>query len=134
MRLSKEIKIRIVLLFAKFESPMAVIRALKAEGYKEIPTENSIRSFYARFCQNGSVEDLPRFGRPKIFQETQKTQVEAILAENPKASLSEIAAQVQLSKTSIFNFKKTLSNNQEKFSNQKTKMSVNSEKNINRSC
>ena len=70
MRLTKEIKIRIVLLFAKFESVTAVKRALISEGWKESPADNSIRSVYNRFCQNGSIEDLPRPGRPKIFQET----------------------------------------------------------------
>ena len=44
MRLTKEIKIRIVLLFAKFESVTAVKRALISEGWKESPADNSIRS------------------------------------------------------------------------------------------
>ena len=55
-----------------------------------MPSENSIRSFNGRSCQNGS--DLSRSGRPKEFQVTQKIQVEAILAENPKATLNEIFA------------------------------------------
>ena len=104
MRLTKEIKIRIVLLFAKFESVTAVKRALISEGWKESPADNSIRSVYNRFCQNGSIEDLPRPGRPKFFQETQKTMIKGILAENPKATLNEITAQVDIGKTTIFNF------------------------------
>ena len=67
MRLNKKIKIRIVLLFAKFESVTAVKRALISEGWKESPADNSIRSVYNRFCQNGSIEDLPRPVRPNIF-------------------------------------------------------------------
>ena len=43
MRLTKEIKIRIVLLFAKFESVIAVKRALISKGWKESPVDNSIR-------------------------------------------------------------------------------------------
>ena len=72
MLLTKEIKIRIVLLFAKFESVTAVKRALISEGWKESPAYNSFRSFYNRFCQKGSIEDLPRPGRPKNFQEFRK--------------------------------------------------------------
>ena len=51
-----------------------------------------------------SIEDLPRPGRPNFFQETQKTMIKAILAENPKATLNEITAQVDIGKTTIFNF------------------------------
>ena len=93
-----------MLLFAKFESVTAVKRALISEGWKESPADNSIRSVYNRFCQNGSIEDLPRPGRPKFFQETQKTIIKGILAENPKATLNEMTAQVDIGKTTIFNF------------------------------
>lgn len=104
MRLSKEIKIRIVVLFAKSQSFVVVKRALKAEGFKEIPSNPSIQSVYDRFCQTGSIADLPRAPKKKKIQQTQKAQIEAILEEKPKSTLSEISSQVQLSRTTIYRF------------------------------
>lgn len=40
----------------------------------------------------------------KKIQETQKAQIEAILDKNPKSTLSEISAQVELSRSTIFRF------------------------------
>ena len=53
------------------------------------------------------MDQLKTFHDPvdqKIFQETQKTMIKGILAENPKATLNEITAQVDIGKTTIFNF------------------------------
>jgi hypothetical protein len=104
MRLSKEIKIRIVVLFSKSQSFVVVKRALKAEGFKEIPSNPSIQNVFHRFCQTGSIADFPRVPKKKKIQETQKAQIEAILEEKPKSTLSEISSQVQLSRTTIYRF------------------------------
>ena len=104
MQLSKEIKIRIVLLFAKSQSLVTVKRALKAEGFNKIPSKPTIQSIFDRFCQTGPIADLPRPPKKKKIQETQKTQIEAILGKNPKSTLSEISAQVELSRSTIFRF------------------------------
>ena len=76
---------------------MSFRRALKSQGYKEIPPEISIRIIYDRFYQNVSVDDLPQ---SKKFQESQRTRVDAILAE---IKANEISAKVQMSNTNIFN-------------------------------
>ena len=71
-------RIRIVLLFGKFESPRGVFKFLKSEnsgtGIKT-PTEQYIGSVYKKFCQTGSVLDKEKTGRPKKINENEKSQI-----------------------------------------------------------
>ena len=67
-RLSLEIKIRIVILTAKFESITLVRRELQKE-FKNISTDKTIKRIYAKFCETGSVDELPHGGRPKKYNE-----------------------------------------------------------------
>ena len=67
-RLSLEIKIRIVILKAKFESVSLVRRELQKE-FRDIPTDKTIRKIYEKFCVTGSVDELPHDGRPKKYNE-----------------------------------------------------------------
>lgn len=103
MRLSTELKIRIVLLYAKLESVSMVQTALKAEKVKEIPTPKTIRSIYKKFCETGSVDELPRSGRPKIYEENEVSEVKALIEENPKSTLSEISSISGASRSTVFN-------------------------------
>ena len=65
MLISLELRIRIVVLMAKFESPTEVLRALKRENITPLPANNTIADIYQRFLDTGSVEDRIRTGRPK---------------------------------------------------------------------
>ncbi|CAF3178071.1 unnamed protein product [Rotaria socialis] len=65
-----KIKIKIVLLMAKFESPVAVRRQLQTEFGTNVSTKTCTTKIFERFCETGTVEDRERFGRPsKITEE-----------------------------------------------------------------
>jgi hypothetical protein len=92
-----ELKIRIVLLMAKFESPTEVLRRLKSEGYKDVPTTQYIGKLYSKFCEFGTVLDLLKSGRPKISDEDSTRLIEEILEEDPKSTIRAISKQTNLS-------------------------------------
>ena len=100
-RLSLEIKIRIVILKAKFESVSLVRRELQKE-FRDIPTDKTIRKIYEKFCVTGSVDELPHDGRPKKYNENDVLRVEAVLDQKPKASLTEISSLTDVKRTSVF--------------------------------
>ena len=52
-----EIKIKIALLMAKFESSTVGKRKLQSNFGKNTPTEHGIRNRFERFCETGSIED-----------------------------------------------------------------------------
>ena len=56
MSVSTEIKIKIVLLMAKFESATVVERKLQSDFGKNTPTKHGIRTIVERFCETGNVE------------------------------------------------------------------------------
>ena len=101
MRLSATIKIRIVILFAKYGSYIQVQRALKAEQFTEKPTRTTINAVYQRFCETGSIEDLKRCGRPKKYDANEKYRIKTILDKRPDSSLSNISAQTGMSSRTI---------------------------------
>ena len=59
-----EIKIKIVLLIAKSDSPAVVKRKLQLEFGQKTPGEDCITKTFQRFCETSTVEDRPRSGRP----------------------------------------------------------------------
>ena len=100
-RIDLKLRIRIVLLMAKFESPTQVQRALRSEGLKDIPSIQSINSLYGKFCEFGSVLDLQRCGRQRIPDEESTDLIMDILNENPKSTLNEISNAIGISKQTI---------------------------------
>jgi hypothetical protein len=64
MSYSIETKSKIVILMAKFESPIMVIRELQRQGTTDIPVRQTITSIHQKFLEIGSVQDLVRTGRP----------------------------------------------------------------------
>jgi hypothetical protein len=53
------------------------------EGIKDIPTDATMRSIYAKFLETGSVADLPRSGRPSTsVSDENAIKVEALLASS----------------------------------------------------
>ena len=69
MSYSLETKIKIVVLVAKFESPIMVIRELQRQGATDIPVRQTMTSVYQKFLKTGSVEDLDRIGRSSTITE-----------------------------------------------------------------
>ena len=75
MSVSVEIKIKIVLLMAKFESATIVKRKLQSDFGKNTPTEHGVRTIFERFCETGSVEDRSRSGRPTVINQEKVDEV-----------------------------------------------------------
>ena len=98
-----KLKIRIVLLMAKFESLTQVLRQLSNEGFKNLPTKETISNVYTKFCEFGIVSDMPRSGRPKISDEESTNPIKEILQNNPKSTLKEISALTGIKKTTVYN-------------------------------
>jgi hypothetical protein len=94
-------RISIVLKMARFESPTQVQRELVKEKWPITPNITTIRRLYDKFCEFGTVLDLPRDGRPKISDEKSTDAIMEILAEKPKSTLTEISAATNLSRTTI---------------------------------
>ena len=57
MSVPTSIRIKIVLLMAKFESSTVVKRKLWTEFGKNTPGETTIREKFQRLCETGTVED-----------------------------------------------------------------------------
>lgn len=92
------LRIKIVLMMAKFGSPTQVIRELKGEGIVNIPSNTSITNLYQKFCEFGTVHDLPISGRPKI-SEKKMNLIEEILHKNPRSTLTQISNQTGVSRS-----------------------------------
>ena len=70
MSVSKNIRIKIVLLMAKFESATVVQRKLSAKFGKNTPGLTCIKDTFERFCETGTIEDRERSGRPSEITES----------------------------------------------------------------
>ncbi len=87
-RLSLEIKIRIVILKAKFETQILG----QCHWFEENCKNNSkmfqlIRPSEESTKNSGSVDELPHNGRPKKYDENVVLRIDAILGKKPKVSL-----------------------------------------------
>jgi len=88
---SIESKIQIVVLLAKFESPIMVNCELQRQGAIDIPVRQTITSIYQKFLETGSVQNLSRAGRPSIITKDKIQEVEEILKIEPPNSIGNIA-------------------------------------------
>jgi hypothetical protein len=97
-----EVRIKIVLLMAKFESATVVQRKLRAEFGKNTPTEYCIRTTFERFCETGTVEDRPRSGRPTVITEEKVNEVNDAHENHPEASVRSLAQACSLPQTTTY--------------------------------
>ncbi len=101
MRYSLQLRIRVVILMAKFESATTVRRTLQRENAADIPTEQTIRNIYDKFLETGSVEDREGQGRPSIMTEEKKEEIAEILATTSMTSVRSVSQQVNMSKSVV---------------------------------
>jgi transposase len=83
MTVPKNIRIQIVLLMAKYESPAIVRRKLQVEFGRSIPSEGCITATFQRFCETGTVEDKERSGRPSKIAEEKIEEVHDVIENQP---------------------------------------------------
>jgi transposase len=98
--LALDIKIRIVLLMAKLESPLEVQKTFKREKSSIIPSKNTIYRAFRKFCQTGSVIDQVK-RQPRKLDEAKINQIKLMMA-NRASSLAEISNNIGMSRTSLF--------------------------------
>ena len=91
MSIAIDIRIQIVLLMAKFESPRTVRRTLQVEFGPNTPSEDTIKRTFERFCETGNVEDRPRSGRPVTITEEKIDDVRNVCEAEPCSSVRSVA-------------------------------------------
>ena len=95
---SLETKIQVVILMAKYESPIMVIRELQRRGKTNIPERHSITSIYQKFLKTGSVIDRARTGRPSTITKAKVQEVQQILDNESVNSVRSVARKANISK------------------------------------
>lgn len=95
------IRIRVVLVMAKFESPVVVRRKLQVEFGNKTPSEVSIKAIFDRFCETGTVEDRARSERPSKVTEEKMYEVREVL-EEPQSSVRSVATACSIPKTTAY--------------------------------
>jgi hypothetical protein len=95
---SLETKIQLVVLMAKLESPIIVIRELQRRGTTNIPSRHTITSIYQKFLEIGSVEDRAHTGRPSTITEDKVEEVQQILDNQPVNSVRNVAREANISR------------------------------------
>jgi hypothetical protein len=102
---SLEIKIRIVILKAKFETQILGQCHWFEENCKnnskmfQLPTDKTIRRIYEKFWFG---DELPHNRRPKKYDENVVLRIDTILGEKPKVSLTEISSITDVKRTTVF--------------------------------
>ena len=99
MSVPTNIKIKIVLLMAKFESSTIVKRKLWTEFGKNTPGETTIREIFQRFCETGTVEDRERPGRPSEITEEKIDEVAEVIENEPQSSVRTVATACSIPRT-----------------------------------
>ena len=80
-------RVSIVLKMARLGSATLVLREIAGEKWSSPPVESTIRHLYNKFCQFGTVLDLPRSGRQKIDDEETKDAIMGILERRHRAEV-----------------------------------------------
>ncbi|CAF4838974.1 unnamed protein product, partial [Rotaria sp. Silwood2] len=86
MPVPKNIRVPIVLLMAKYESPAIVRRKLQVEFGRSIPSEGCIAVTFQPFCETGTVEDKERSGRPSTITEEKVEEVNDVIENQSQSS------------------------------------------------
>lgn len=102
MSVSTNIRIQIVLLMAKFDSPTVVRRKLQVDFGTQTPSEYCIKDTFQRFCETGSVEDRPRSGRPTVITEEKIEEVRDFCENTPGSSVRSVAQECSISPTTSY--------------------------------
>lgn len=98
MSYSLETKIQVVVLMAKFESPIMVIRELQRRETADIPLRHAITAIYKKFLETGSVEDYAHTGRPSTITEEKVQKVQDVLDSEPVNSIRNVAREANISR------------------------------------
>ena len=98
MSYSLETKIQVVILMAKYESPVMVIRELQRRGTTNISERHAITSIYQNFLETGSVEDRAHTGRSSTITEDKIQEIQQILDNEPVNSVRSVSREANVSR------------------------------------
>ncbi len=93
------IRIKIVFLMAKFESPIVVKRKLQVEFGKNTPSENCIKFTLQRFYETGTVEDRERSGRTSKITEEKVDEVHDVVGNESQSTILAVAIACSIPRT-----------------------------------
>ncbi len=91
MSVPTNIRMKILLLMAKFELPTVVQRKLKAEFGKNAQKKDCIIATFQRFCETVTVEDRERAERSSKITEEKIEKVHDVIENQPQSSVRTIA-------------------------------------------
>ena len=101
MPYSLELRIKIVLLMAKLESPTQVQRHLQSENLSDVPSRHTILDIFNKFKETGSVKDHERTGIPSIVTDEAKDEINQVIQNNPANCVRNIAQEFNVSKSVV---------------------------------
>ncbi|GBL74033.1 hypothetical protein AVEN_230946-1 [Araneus ventricosus] len=93
---SIEQKVQRVLWFHETKSPINAQRAFRRCYGRNLPDTKSIKRWYEKFKETGSVTDLPRSGRPSVSEETIE-----LVQRSPTKSTCQASRELQIPQTSL---------------------------------
>lgn len=100
-RRSTEERIEMVILYSRFQNYEDVRRQWPPRFGSDAPKAETIKSVFDRFCETGSVADLPRSGKPPSATTPENmTAAGDMVAGSPQTSLSAGASALQISRRS----------------------------------
>lgn len=97
---SKQEKAQCVLWFHETKSPISVQRTFRTSYGRSPPDVKSIKRWYEKFKETGSVEDLPRSGRPSVSEAT-VDRVRQSFQRSPSKSTRQASRELQIPQASV---------------------------------
>ena len=96
------LRMKIVLLIAQFESAVVVRRKLQVEFGKNRPTEVCIKRTFVRFCETGTGEDREHLDRPSKITEQKIDEVLNVIQDKPQSSIRAVATTCSIPSTTAY--------------------------------
>ena len=93
---------KVVLLIAKFESPVVVRRKLQVEFGKNRPTEACIKRTFVRFCETGTEEDRKHLYRPSKIAKPKTDEVRNVIQDKPQSSIRAVTTICSIPSTTAY--------------------------------
>ena len=97
-----DLRMKIVLLIAEFESPVVVRRKLQVWFDKNRPTEACIQRIVVRFCEIGTGGDREHLDRPSKITKQKIDEVHNVIQDKPQPSIRAVATTCSIPSTTAY--------------------------------
>ena len=102
MSVTINLRMKIVLLGAKFGSPVVVRRKLQVDFGKNRPTEACIKRIFVRFCETGTGDDQEHLERPSKITKQKIGEVRDVIQDERQSSVRAIATTCSIPPTTAY--------------------------------